>query len=178
MNIYLIGYRCTGKTSVGQELAEKLDWRFIDTDQAIVETAGMSISKIVEQNGWPFFRQLEKQVFVDLNKRAGLVVATGGGVILDSHNRSVLKDPENLTVWLRASIQTIYTRLKNDRQTSEFRPSLTDSPLLREISETLAERNPYYESTMDVAVDTDQQPVGKICALIIQEATNARKHNW
>lgn len=175
MNIYLIGYRCTGKTSVGRVLAEKLGWRFIDTDQTVVASDGLSISEMVEKHGWPFFRRLEKQAFLELSKGSRQVAATGGGIILDPENRALLKDPAHFTVWLRASRETIYQRLQNDGQTRAFRPSLTDSPLLREIAETLAERTPYYESVMDMAIDTDQQAVAAICELILQETANARK---
>ncbi len=168
MNIYLIGYRCTGKTSVGRMLAEKLDRRFIDSDRYIVEKTGMSISEIVADHGWEYFRQKEKQTLAELNRRNQLVLATGGGIVLDPDNQDALKDKKNFVIWLQASPKTIYNRMKNDRQSDAFRPALTKAPIVQEITKTLAERTPYYESVSDFVVKTDGLTSDEVCKSILK----------
>ena len=175
MNICLIGYRCTGKTSVGRMLAEQLGWRFLDTDQYIVEKAGRSISEMVAQHGWNFFRQKEKQALSELNDHDQLVLATGGGIIMDPANLAILNDDKNFVIWLQADAETIYHRMKEDEQSDAFRPALTESSLFREIQETLAERRPYYESAADLAVGTDQIPSEEVYNSIL-EALNSLKY--
>lgn len=169
MNIYLIGYRCTGKTSVGRMLAEQLGWRFVDTDQYIVEKAGKSISEMVAAHGWEFFRQKEKQALTELNAHDQLILATGGGIILDPANFATLNDDKNFVIWLQADVETIYHRMKEDLQSDAFRPALTESPLFREIQETLAERRFYYESTADFVVNTDTLALNEACVLILKQ---------
>ena len=169
MNIYLIGYRCTGKTSVGRMLAEQLGWRFLDTDQYIVEKAGRSLSEMVAQHGWNFFRQKEKQALSKLNDHDQLVLATGGGIIMDPANLAILKDDKNFVIWLQADAEIIYHRMKEDEQSDAFRPALTESPLFREIQELLAERTPYYESAADLAVNTDTLALNEACGLILKQ---------
>ncbi len=169
MNIYLIGYRCTGKTSVGRLLSERTCRPLVDTDQRIMVHADMSVSDIVAQNGWSYFRELEKQVLSETAAASRLVVATGGGIVLDPDNRVILEDPAHFTVWLQASPETIEKRMKADAQNKTLRPALTESLLAREIADTLAARNPYYESARDMAIDTDRQSMDEICELILKE---------
>ena len=166
MNIYLIGYRCTGKTSMGRMLAERLDWRFVDTDQYIVEKAGMAISEMVAQHGWNFFRRKEKRVLTELSHYDQLILATGGGIILDAENRTILKNNTNFVIWLQADAETIYHRMKEDEQSNVLRPALTESPLFYEIQETLAERILYYASVADFIVNTDQNSFEMVCDVI------------
>ena len=86
MNIYLIGYRCCGKTSVGKALSKLLSRPFLDTDEAVVQKAGMTISEMVEKNGWKAFRDMEKSVIDQTTSLFHHVIATGGGVILNPDN--------------------------------------------------------------------------------------------
>lgn len=159
-------------------LAEQLGWRFIDTDQHIVEKAGRSISELVAAHGWEFFRQKEKQALTELNAHDQLVLATGGGIILDPANLAILKDDKNFVIWLQASFQTIFNRMTNDAQTTASRPSLTDSSLLEEIKDTLTGRIPYYESAADLIVNTENQSIEVISRQIIKkiEETHVRKY--
>src|SRR6056297_3032243 len=172
MNIYLIGYRCTGKTSVGRLLAERMGWQLVDTDQRIVAHAGMPVSDIVTQNGWSYFREIEKQVLSETAAASRLVVATGGGIVLDPENRAILEDPAHFTVWLQAAPATIEKRMKADTQSKTLRPALTETSLTCEIKETLAARSPYYESARDMSIDTDRQSIDEICELILKEIPN------
>lgn len=173
MNLFLIGYRCTGKTSVGEVLAHQLGWRFVDTDQKVVETAGVSIAQMVEAHGWPFFRELEGQALVSLSTGDRQVVATGGGIILDERNISTMKQSGRI-VWLTASERTILNRMLGDSTTAESRPSLTHQELTAEIASVLAERRPLYKKAADRAIVTDRRTVAAICERIIA-ATGLQK---
>lgn len=168
MNIFLIGYRCTGKTSVGSSLAKRLGWSFVDTDLKLAEDQGQKISEIVSKKGWAFFRKVEKQVVQCVCKRDHHVVATGGGVVLDEDNVKRMKD-SGVLVWLRANIKTIGTRMAEDPMTRDFRPALTSKESVEEIKETLFLRNPYYEKAMDFFVDTDLIGIEAVCGTIIQK---------
>src|SRR6056297_3229248 len=123
MNIYLIGYRCTGKTSVGRLLSERTGWQLVDTDQRIAAHAGVPVSDIVTQKGWSYFRELEKQMLAETAGASRLVVATGGGIVLDPENRTILEDPGHFTAWLQASPETIEMRMQADAQTETLRPA-------------------------------------------------------
>jgi len=168
MNIFLIGYRCSGKTSVGKLLANRLDWPFGDTDTDIVAVHGLTIADIVATQGWKSFREKENAA---IKRRCALdqtVVATGGGAILDSMNVDLMKGVGKL-VWLRAQADTVKERILKDTHTDEQRPSLTTKGLLEEIEETLAVRNPYYQSAMDFFIDTDNCSIAEISERIIKK---------
>ena len=168
MNIFLIGYRCTGKTTVGRSLAKRLERNFFDTDLELVKEQGVNISDIVNQRGWAAFRKIEKQVIQLACERDNQVVATGGGAVLDEDNVKRMKD-SGMLVWLRAEINTIEKRIIEDNTTRNFRPSLTSKGSVEEIQETLLERNPYYERAMDFLVDTDFMDIEAVCDTIIQK---------
>jgi len=91
MNIYLIGYRASGKTTIGRALAEKLGYLFLDVDEEIVKQSGISISEMVKKHGWNYFRQQEKKTIKELSKLSYHIVATGGGVILNRENIDIIK---------------------------------------------------------------------------------------
>lgn len=178
MNLFLIGYRCTGKTTVGETLAQRLNWDFVDTDQKVVETAGVSIVQMVEAHSWLFFRELEGQALASLSTGDRQVVATGGGIILDERNISIMKQSGRI-VWLTASERTILTRMLGDSATAESRPSLTRQSLTAEITAVLAERRPLYEKAADRVIATDRRTVAVICERILaafglQKAANGQ----
>ena len=168
MNLFLIGYRCTGKTSVGEVLARQLGWRFVDTDRMVVESAGVSIVRMVVDHGWPFFREQERQALVSVSTGDRKVVATGGGIVLDERNISTMKQCGRI-VWLTASEKTILTRMLGDSATSESRPSLTDQGRLAEITSVLSDRTPLYEKAAELVIDTDREKIVVICDRIIAE---------
>ena len=167
MNIFLIGYRCTGKTSVGRCLANRLGRSFVDTDLELVKEQGVSISDIVSKRGWTAFRDIEKRVIQRACERDTQVVATGGGAVLDEENVKRMKD-SGVLVWLRADIKTIEKRITEDNTTQDFRLALTSKGSVKEIQETLLLRNPFYKGAMDFFVDTDVMDVEAVCEMIIQ----------
>lgn len=152
--IFLIGYRCTGKTSIGLLLADSLGALFVDTDQAIVAEQGRSISAIVAAEGWDRFRRLEKEMLASVCGRGNLVVATGGGIVLDAGNVAMMKRYGKV-IWLTAQAETIYRRMVADTATRRNRPALTEKALRLEIDDTLIQREPRYHAAMDLEVETD-----------------------
>lgn len=168
MNIFLIGYRCTGKTSVGKTLAEKLKWKSIDADEELVKEQGKAIADIVADQGWSAFRALETSVLKKICRKDQQVVATGGGVILDPENVQSMKE-KGMCIWLKASPETIKDRIVKDQKTKEQRPSLTSQGLLEEIEEVLSKRIPLYKKAMDFSVGTDDLSVDQVCGKILVE---------
>ena len=168
MNIFLIGYRCTGKTTVGRSLAKRLERLFFDTDLELVKEQGINISDIVSKRGWAAFREIEKRVIQCACERDNQVVATGGGAVLDEDNVKRMKD-SGVIVWLKADISTIEKRIIEDNTTRDFRPSLTSKGSVEEVRETLLTRNPFYERAMDFFVDTEFMDIEAVCDTIIQK---------
>lgn len=158
MHIFLIGYRCTGKTSVGRKLAEKLKAPFYDTDQMIIDRVGKTIKQWVTEKGWESFRQEEKAVIRGISSLDCGVIALGGGAVMDPENRKVLRQ-QGLIVWLTADIQTILERMKADPANKDNRPSLSEKDWETEIQELLAQRSPVYQRLADFSIDTDGKTV-------------------
>ena len=167
-NIFLVGYRCTGKTTVGTRLAELTGKRFVDADDCFTARHGI-ISEYVAAHGWDEFRRQETAVLETISRDGDQVIATGGGVVLKSENVVVMKE-RGLVVWLTASEETIALRMVADPVTAVSRPGLTALPLRDEIAKTLAERMPLYRRAMDFCVDTDGLPVEDVCRRIIDRA--------
>lgn len=165
MNIVLIGYRGTGKSSVGKILAERLQRRMVSTDEEIVRRAGLSIPEIVKQSGWDHFRDLESEVCQDLAGQDGLVIDTGGGAVLRPQNVARLKTNGTL-FWLTADVATIAARIGGDSQ----RPSLTGSKsFIEEIDDVLRERTPIYAAAADHVVATDGRSLADVVATILAQ---------
>ena len=165
-NLFLIGYRCTGKSSVGRRLAATLGRAFVDTDSMIVSGKGMSIRKIVNSRGWQDFRRLEHAALQQVCSADRRVVATGGGIVLDAANIRLMK-ASGKVIWLKATPDIIKSRMKQDQASEGLRPALTSKDSISEIEETLADREPLYRRAMDFAVDTDHRGVDEICDVII-----------
>lgn len=159
MNIVLIGYRCSGKTTVGKLLARDLKREFLDTDRLIERKTGLPIHSYVSQKGWSDFRAVEREVVSDVASRDDLVIATGGGVVIDRENVRNLKK-NGWVVWLDTEVPVIRERMKKTQKSDEFRPALSGTDPLKEIEMILHERAPFYEDAGDHTVDTNgQNPV-------------------
>ena len=174
MNIYLIGYRAVGKTSVGRLLASTLRRTFVDTDCELSEQAGMTISEYVRKMGWSAFRELERSILQQVCKQDMQVVATGGGVVMDSRNVDSMRNSGTL-VWLEASPQTIKRRLSGDHRTAQTRPALSLKGSINEIEDILTQRTPYYEQAMDMRIETDGLSIVQICDEIVSQLSKAEK---
>ena len=162
MNIVFIGYRGTGKSSVGKLLAERSGRTLISTDSEVVRRAGQTIPEIVKQHGWDHFRDLESDVCRDLAEKDQLIIDTGGGAILRQENVDRLK-AGGILFWLTAEVPTISRRIGGDTQ----RPSLTGAKsFVEEIEEVLRERTPKYKAAADHAIATDRKTVVEIADAI------------
>lgn len=167
MKIVLIGYRATGKSTVGLRLSEKLKIPFADTDQLIEEAAGMTIHEFVARLGWDAFREKETEVITAVRDMPVAVVATGGGAILSAANRTLLKSMGTL-IYLKAPLQDIVERLQQDAQTQKIRPQFTSGNLLEETVAVLKERTPVYEAAADFTMDTAGKSIVRVCEDVYQ----------
>jgi shikimate kinase len=165
VNLVLIGYRGTGKSVVAEILSRKLDMQAVSLDAEIVREARMPIPEIVEKHGWPWFRDLESAVTRRWASRDGLILDTGGGVILRPENTESLRRGGAL-FWLEASVEVIVERL----QGSTERPPLTEGKsFLQEVAEVLEERLPLYRAAADRAIATDALTPAAVADEIIRE---------
>ena len=175
-NLVLIGYRATGKTSVGARLAEALDCPFVDLDQVLVREAGRSVADIVAQDGWDEFRRLEKELVARYRDTRGQVLATGGGVVLDPDNVAALRK-NGILIWLTAEPAAIQARLAQDQPRDANRPSLTGADTVQEVEAVLQERAPLYQAAAQMSVDTTHRSVSQVVKLVLAalKSEEARK---
>lgn len=168
--VILTGYRATGKTVVGNRVAELLGRCFIDTDAELEARIGSSVADLVDKEGWPVFRRLEKELLAELAGKKGLVIATGGGAIQHEREWKDLRR-NSLAVWLKADVETIRRRIEADKASGGQRPSLTGKNTLDEIEAVLAEREPSYRKGSDIQIDTAGRSPEELALLIKQRAT-------
>lgn len=163
MNIVLIGYRGTGKSTVGKILAERLGRELVSTDAEIIRRARLPVPDIVQRFGWDHFRDLESQVCRDLAGKDGLIIDTGGGAILRQQNVDCLKK-NGVLIWLTATVPTITDRIGGDTQ----RPSLTGAKsFTEEVEEVLRERQPKYKAAANHVIETDGRSVAEVAEAIL-----------
>ncbi len=165
-NLVLIGYRATGKTSVGARLAKIRGRPFVDLDRVLVTEADKSVEEIVAHGGWEDFRRREKELVARYRGTRGLVLATGGGVVLDPENVAALKE-NGVLIWLTADAAVIRERLSRDEKGPASRPSLTGRDPGREVAEVLAFRQPLYQAAAQIIIGTDQCSISEVVDLIL-----------
>lgn len=162
MNLVLIGYRGTGKSTVARLLARQLGMEVVSLDDEIVRQAGRSIADLVAEHGWPHFRDLESEVTRHVAARDNIIIDAGGGVILRPENVKYLRGGGRL-FWLRASVPVIVTRIEGGTE----RPALTqDKSFTEEVEAVLRERTPLYEAAADHRVDTDTLSPEQVAAQV------------
>lgn len=139
MNIVLTGFMASGKSTVGKCLSERLGRKFVDTDEFILRDAKMSVSAIFERFGEGYFRELEKAAVKQVAKEDNLVIATGGGVVLDKGNIDALRE-NGIIINLEPDEAVLRQRLKNDTT----RPLIKDSDFA-DIMDRFEKRKPFYD---------------------------------
>jgi len=168
-NLIITGFSGTGKSLVAMEVALRLNWNFIDTDDEIVKQTGKPIAEIFRQDGEDKFRELERETIRKACQRRQIVIAIGGGAIVDPQNYELLAKT-GLIVCLEAKPETIYERLFREAASSpdrEVRPLLAvDNPLGR-IRQLKASRQPYYAKA-DWTIHTDGLSVGEVAEEVIR----------
>lgn len=164
-SVALIGFMGTGKTAVGKALAKKLKRKFVELDALIEEKAGKSIPQIFQQDGEIAFRELEIEVTKKVAQNKNLVIACGGGVVLNKINIDRLKQ-EAIIVYLTASPSVILKRVSGEKGQ---RPLLeVDSPIST-IRELLKFRKPFYERAADITINTSKLNIDAIAEQIIEK---------
>lgn len=147
-NIYLVGLMGAGKTTVGRQLAKRLARPFFDSDHEIVERTGVPIPTIFEIEGEDGFRRREAQTIHELSESDSIVLATGGGVVLNPENRRLLHDT-GWVVYLNVPPRLLYERTRHDRN----RPLLNVPDPLARLEELHAARDPLYREAAHLVVD-------------------------
>lgn len=174
MNLVLIGYRGSGKSSVGQRVAERLGLRFVDTDALIVERfEGRSIRDIWVEFGEPAFRRVECAVAAERLADDGQVIAFGGGAVMQPAVRAELAAAASrcCTIYLRAEPETLGQRIAGDAATAAARPSLSGvAGSADEVRRVLADREPTYRAVADHVIDVDDRKVEQIAEAIVARA--------
>jgi shikimate kinase len=153
--IVLVGLRCSGKTTVGRAVAARLGWDFVDADEELVSRAGRTIADIFATDGEPAFRKLEKETLADLCRRTRVVIATGGGAVLDPDNVRAMREGA-LVAHLDAPTDVLWKRMQTDPATGLQRPALTDLDGRPEMEAVAQKRAALYEAARHVRVDTEE----------------------
>ena len=161
-NVFLVGPMGSGKSAVGRQLARLLALEFIDADAEIERRTGVDISYIFEREGEPGFRQREAAVIDELTQPAGIVLATGGGAVLDPRTRDRLRE-RGRVVYLRTSVNQQLMRTRH----SSHRPLLANPDPRGTLERLMAERAPLYEDMAAVCVDTDGRKVKAVVEEIV-----------
>jgi shikimate kinase len=162
-NIFLIGPMGSGKTAVGKQLARLLDYPFLDSDHEIEKRTGADIPLIFEREGESGFRHREREMIAELSARARIVLATGGGAVLDAQTRHDLKC-RGWVVYLETSVAQQADRAGRTRH----RPLLQGTDPMARLGELMQVREPLYRELADLTVSTNQRRVPAVAEYIAQ----------
>jgi shikimate kinase len=168
-NVFLVGMMGAGKTTVGKVLARRLGREFVDCDKEIVERTGVPIATIFEIEGEAGFRRRESAVLAELARRAGSVVATGGGAVIAEENRRVMRE-SGTVVYLHTSLDHLYERTRRD----SARPLLAKGDRRARLAELLSARDPLYREVAHIVVESGSPSAGSLAGRIAQ-AIEARE---
>jgi shikimate kinase/3-dehydroquinate synthase len=163
-NVFLVGLMGAGKTTIGRILARKLGKRFIDSDHEIEARTGASIPWIFEIEGEESFRRREAEVIRDLCAEDGVVLATGGGAVLNPETRASLK-ARGTVIYLRANVNSIMTRTAHDKN----RPLLQTADPRRKLEELMLQREPLYREIAELVIDTGRPNVQSMVQTILDQ---------
>jgi len=166
-NIFLIGLMGVGKTTIGRYLAKKLHLTFYDSDHEVERRTGADIPWIFDIEGEAGFREREHQVIDELTQMHGIILATGGGVIVTPDNCRHLAG-RGVVIYLRASINELAGRTSQGRN----RPLLLNVDLSKTLEKLNAEREPLYESIADFTYDTETHSIKSVGDRIIKDLRN------
>jgi shikimate kinase len=163
-NIALVGFMGVGKSVVGKALAERLKLDFADLDEIIEKREKRPITRIFEDSGEAYFRSLEKSLVKEFSQKSGMVIACGGGVVMDQENMDNLKQA-GVIIYLKAEPQVIFARTGG----KSHRPLLNVGNPEKRIAELLDKRQPFYAKA-DYTVDTSDKNIAEVVERIIEIA--------
>lgn len=169
-NVFLVGPMGAGKTTIGRQLAETLGFEFRDSDLEIQRRTGVDIPTIFEFEGEAGFRKRERVVIDDLTQETGIVLATGGGAVLDSDNRRLLTS-RGFVVYLFCSPEQQHERTLRDRN----RPLLRNKDPLQTLVEIFNTRDPLYRQVADLVVSTERRNAGSVLQEIKTELLGGKR---
>jgi 3-dehydroquinate synthase len=171
-NIFLVGLMGAGKTTIGRMLARRLGMRFADSDHEIEARTGASVPWIFEIEGEPSFRKREAEMIRELTAGSGLVLATGGGAVLNPDSRRLLAE-RGTVIYLRASVNSILARTAHDKN----RPLLQTADPRKKLEDLTAQREPLYREIADIVLDTGRPNVQSMVQTILDQlaAVEARQ---
>lgn len=164
-HLFLVGYRGSGKSSVGVLLAERLHRPFLDTDGWVESYAGRSIPDIFERDGEESFRDLETLALQQLPESPPMVISLGGGAVLRDANREILRRNGKI-VWLQADPAVLAGRIAADQARGARRPSLTGLDPVQEIERVLSARESIYRDVADWELETSTQTPSELALVI------------
>ena len=168
-NIILVGPMGSGKSAVGRLLAQRLDLALVDSDAEIEERTGVDIAYIFEREGEAGFRSREAEILDDITQRRGVLVATGGGAVLDAGTRARLRS-RGCVVYLRTSVDQQLARTRRNA----LRPLLLNPDPRGTLERLMAQRAALYEEVADVIIDTDGRKVGSVVDEILRRLEHER----
>ena len=169
-NIFLIGPMGAGKTTMGRQIARRLNMRFEDSDHAIEAHTGVDIPLIFEKEGEAGFRKRERAIIDELSQLPNLVLATGGGAVLAEENRRHLKE-RGIVVYLHSDIKHLIERTRHDKN----RPLLQTADPAAKLRALMAEREPLYRETADIIINTGQQSIRSVINVILDRIQRFQK---
>lgn len=169
-NIFLVGLMGAGKTSMGKVLARRLGKAFYDCDQEIERATGVKVPVIFDIEGEAGFRAREARTLAELVRRTDIVLATGGGAVLEAANRELLA-AHGTVVYLRATADELWVRTRHDKN----RPLLRTTDPLARLKELYAERDPLYRAVADIVVDTGSQSLISLAHKLEQRLLQHRR---
>ncbi len=155
MHLYLIGYRGSGKSTVGRVLAKRLGRPYFDTDDLVESESGLTIKDIFASHGEVWFRDLEAKIVANLSlNEQPTVVSLGGGAVLRDSTQGILKST-GVCIWLSASADYLFQRIQSDQSTQSRRPNLSQIGGFAEVADVLAKRTPIYQRMSDITVSVE-----------------------
>lgn len=162
--IFLVGPMGAGKTTIGHKLAEKLNKTFIDSDREIEERTGVNIPLIFELEGEQGFRKREAEIINELTQQHNIVLATGGGVVIQECNRDALKQ-RGFVIYLRAPLEQLLARTAKDKN----RPLLQNPNPGKILADLLEKREPFYNEVADLVFETNKRSIKDIIDQLVRE---------